>query len=94
MRADIQHLISRMSELETVDTFNAIERHLLGELQQSSTTEAGFDAASSKLSGVLQAVFNVLPKDVQQLMLMNPERAVLVQGNHEGTGLLNDLAAR
>lgn len=33
MRADIQHLISSMSELEIVDTFNAIERHLLGELQ-------------------------------------------------------------
>ncbi|XP_060205592.1 uncharacterized protein LOC132633299 isoform X1 [Lycium barbarum] len=83
MRADIQHLISRMSELEIVDTFNAIERHLLGELQQSSTTEAGSDATSSKLRGDLQAVFNVLPKDMQQLMLMNPERAALVQGNHE-----------
>ncbi|KAK4350000.1 hypothetical protein RND71_029313 [Anisodus tanguticus] len=79
VRADIQHLISRMSELEIVDTFNAIERHLLGELQACS------DATSSKLRGDLQAVFNVLPKDVQQLMLMTPERAALVQGNHEGT---------
>lgn len=33
MRADIQQLISRMSELEIVDTFNGIERHLLGEMQ-------------------------------------------------------------
>lgn len=33
MRADIRHLISSMSELEIVDTFNAIERHLIGELQ-------------------------------------------------------------
>lgn len=33
MRADIQLLISRMSELEIVDSFNAIERHLSEELQ-------------------------------------------------------------
>uniref|UniRef100_A0A0V0IWC0 UDENN domain-containing protein n=1 Tax=Solanum chacoense TaxID=4108 RepID=A0A0V0IWC0_SOLCH len=81
MRADIQHFISRMSELEIVDTFNAIERHLLGELQlqQSTTLEAGSDATSSKLREDLQAVFHVLPKDMQQLMLMNPERAALVR---------------
>ncbi|MCE3216236.1 hypothetical protein HAX54_005665 [Datura stramonium] len=79
MRADIKHLISRMSEVEIVDTFNAIERHLLGELQQSTTIEAGSDATSSKLREDLQAVFSVLPKDMQQLMLMNPERAALVQ---------------
>ncbi|XP_009592213.1 uncharacterized protein [Nicotiana tomentosiformis] len=89
MRADIQQLISRMSELEIVDTFNGIERHLLGEMQQSSTTEAGSDATCFKLRGDLQAVFNVLPKDVQQLMLMNPERAALVQGNLESTGFLD-----
>ncbi|XP_009592219.1 uncharacterized protein [Nicotiana tomentosiformis] len=88
MRADIQQLISRMSELEIVDTFNGIERHLLGEMQ-SSTTEAGSDATCFKLRGDLQAVFNVLPKDVQQLMLMNPERAALVQGNLESTGFLD-----
>ncbi|XP_016506798.1 uncharacterized protein LOC107824525 isoform X2 [Nicotiana tabacum] len=88
MRADIQQLISRMSELEIVDTFNGIERHLLGEMQ-SSTTETGSDATCFKLRGDLQAVFNVLPKDVQQLMLMNPERAALVQGNHESTGFLD-----
>ncbi|MCD7458209.1 hypothetical protein HAX54_037552 [Datura stramonium] len=68
-----------MSEVEIVDTFNAIERHLLGELQQSTTIEAGSDATSSKLREDLQAVFSVLPKDMQQLMLMNPERAALVQ---------------
>lgn len=33
MKTDIQLFISRMSELEIVDSFNAIERHLLGELQ-------------------------------------------------------------
>lgn len=79
MRADIQHFISKMSELEIVDTFNAIERHLLGELQQSTTLEEGSDVTSSKLREDLQAVFHVLPKDMQQLMLMNPERAALVR---------------
>lgn len=30
---DIEQLISKMSELEIVDSFNAIERHLLREIQ-------------------------------------------------------------
>ena len=33
LRTDIQNFISEMSELEIVDSFNSIERHLLGELQ-------------------------------------------------------------
>ncbi|CAK9147800.1 unnamed protein product [Ilex paraguariensis] len=33
MKTDVQHYISKMSELEIVDSFNAIERHLLGEMQ-------------------------------------------------------------
>lgn len=33
MKTDIHHLISKMPELEVVDCFNAIERHLLGEIQ-------------------------------------------------------------
>ena len=33
MNTDIQHFISKMSELEIVDSFNAIERHLLGEIK-------------------------------------------------------------
>lgn len=33
MKADIKLLISKMPELEIVDYFNAIERHLLGEIQ-------------------------------------------------------------
>lgn len=33
MRTDIQQLISKMSELEIVDSFNAIERHLTEETQ-------------------------------------------------------------
>lgn len=38
MKTNIHHLISKMSELETVDSFNAIERHLYGEMQASPNT--------------------------------------------------------
>ena len=33
MNADIQPFISKMAELEIVDSFNAIERHIIRELQ-------------------------------------------------------------
>lgn len=33
LNCNIQKLISKMSELEIVDSFNAIERHLLAEIQ-------------------------------------------------------------
>lgn len=36
MKTDIQQLISKMSELEIVDSFNAIERHILEEIQVMS----------------------------------------------------------
>lgn len=35
MNADIQEFINKSSELEIVETFNAIERHLLAEMQAS-----------------------------------------------------------
>lgn len=33
MKTSIHQFLSKMSELEIVDSFNAIERHLLGQLQ-------------------------------------------------------------
>ncbi|KAF8378481.1 hypothetical protein HHK36_029823 [Tetracentron sinense] len=83
MRTEIQQFISKMSELEIVDSFNAIERYLLGEIQsqQSGRGNAESAAACQKLKGDLQAVFNVLPKDMQQLLLFNPQRAALLQGS-------------
>lgn len=36
VKTNIHHLISKMSELESVDSFNAIERHLYGEMQANS----------------------------------------------------------
>ncbi|XP_015883028.2 uncharacterized protein LOC107418857 [Ziziphus jujuba] len=89
MNADIQNFITKMSELEGVDSFNAIERHILGEiqLQQSGKASADSIATCQKLKGDLQAVFHVLPKDMQQLLLLNPEREALLQGSSERTKL-------
>lgn len=33
MKTDIQHFISKMTEIEIVDSFNVIERHLRSEIQ-------------------------------------------------------------
>lgn len=89
MKTDIKKFISKLSEVEIVDSFNAIERHLLGELQSGSATVDSV-AASQKLKGDLLAVFNMLPKDVQELLLMNPHRAALLQGPPEGEDLLKE----
>lgn len=89
MNADIQQFISKMSELEIVDSFNAIERHFLGEIQLQQSGKASADSVSTcqKLNGDLQAVFNVLPKDMQQLLLLKPQSAALLQGSPELTKL-------
>ncbi|KAM7475381.1 hypothetical protein LguiB_022624 [Lonicera macranthoides] len=77
MKADIQQFIYKMSELEIIDSFNAIERHLLAEMQLKGTSEDN-ESTCEKLKGDLQVVFNVLPMDMQQLLLMNPQRAALL----------------
>ncbi|PWA35116.1 Arf3-interacting protein 1, N-terminal domain-containing protein [Artemisia annua] len=79
MNANIREFIDKLSELEIVETFNAIERHLLAEMQQSENALDHSKATCHKLKGDLQAVFQVLPKDMQHLLLMNPERATLLQ---------------
>ncbi|TKY54938.1 DENND6A protein [Spatholobus suberectus] len=87
MKTDIRQLISKMSELEIVDSFNVIERLLLRELQQPGNGGIDSTATCQKLMGDLQAVFNALTKDMQQLMLSNPQRASLLQGSPELTKL-------
>lgn len=57
------------------------------QLKQSGAARADSAATCQKLKKDLQAVFNVLPKDMQQLLLMNPERAALLQGSLEPTKL-------
>ncbi|XP_024971118.1 protein DENND6A isoform X2 [Cynara cardunculus var. scolymus] len=78
MNADIQEFINKSSELEIVETFNAIERHLLAEMQSENLLDQS-EATCHKLKGDLLSVFNVLPKDMQHLLLMNPDRATLLQ---------------
>ncbi|XP_051115879.1 uncharacterized protein LOC127241043 [Andrographis paniculata] len=81
LKADINQLIGKMPELEIVDSFNAIERHLQGELQYGKANE-DTEVVCEKLKKDLQIVFSVLPKDMQQLLTMNPERASLLQQSH------------
>lgn len=57
------------------------------QLQQSGKASADSIATCQKLKGDLRAVFYVLPKDMQQLLLLNPERAALLQGSSEPTKL-------
>ncbi|CAH9106906.1 unnamed protein product [Cuscuta europaea] len=85
MKTDIKEVISQMSELEIVDAFNAIERNLVREMQHCRSSNADSGSTCHKLKGDLQAVFSVLSLDIQHLMLMNPERAALLQGSHEGS---------
>ncbi|XP_027329951.1 protein DENND6A-like isoform X2 [Abrus precatorius] len=85
IKTDIRWLMSKMSELEIVDSFNVIERLLLRELQQPGNGGVNSTAMRQKLTGDLQAVFNALSKDMQQLMLSNPQRASLLQGSEELT---------
>lgn len=82
IKSDIYQYINKMSELEVVDSFNAIERHLIGEEQSGNADEDSL-AICQKLKGDLKAVFNVLPRDIHQLLLMNPERAALLQDRLE-----------
>ncbi|RAL50086.1 hypothetical protein DM860_007760 [Cuscuta australis] len=85
VKVDIKQIISPMSELEIVDTYNAIEKNFIREMQHSRSTDAESGATCQKLKKDLQAVFSVLSHDIQHLMLMNPERAALLQENHEGS---------
>jgi hypothetical protein len=50
-------------------------------MQQSGKDGDDSMVTSQKLRGDLQAVFNVLSKDMQQLMLSNPQRASLLDGS-------------
>ncbi|CAL5186810.1 unnamed protein product [Lathyrus oleraceus] len=89
IKTDIQLLISKFSEVEIVDSFNLIERLLLKEIQTQQSGKGGDDSMVTiqKLRGDLQAVFNVLSKDMQQVMLSNPQRASLLHGSSEVTNI-------
>ncbi|XAR51275.1 hypothetical protein NMG60_11005864 [Bertholletia excelsa] len=84
LKTNIKQFISEMSELDIIETFNLIERCLLEEMEPGKTN-ADSAAACQKLKEDLEAVFNVLPKDMQQSLLLNPQRAALLQGPYPPT---------
>lgn len=57
------------------------------QLQQSGRACADSASSCQKLKGDLRTIFSVLPKDMQQLLLFNPQRAALLQGSSELTKL-------
>ncbi|XP_002993637.2 protein DENND6B [Selaginella moellendorffii] len=74
-RADVRTIVSKMPELELVETFNAILRHLVAELDLQMSQTQSFP---EKLRADLRVVFDMLPKDTQQLLLLNPQHASLL----------------
>ncbi|GMH16631.1 hypothetical protein Nepgr_018472 [Nepenthes gracilis] len=89
MKTDIKQFISGMSELKIIDSFHAIERNLLAELQLQQSEMGGGDTTlvCQKLKGDLQAVFDILPMDMQELILLNPQRAAFLRRTYELTKL-------
>lgn len=85
IKADIRVFISKMSEIEVVDSYNAVERHLLVEIQALQRAGIGGtdSPACQKLRSDLRTIFNALPLDMQQLMVFNPQKAALLQGSKE-----------
>lgn len=76
-KADVQSFLTSMTEVEVVDSFSAVERHLIIELQMLQ--RAGLADTETqivkKLRSDLRTIFNLLPSDVQQMLLTNPQRA-------------------
>lgn len=63
---------------------------MLNAIYQTQQSGKGGDDSMvtiQKLRGDLQAVFNVLSKDMQQVMLSNPQRASLLHGSSEVTNI-------
>jgi hypothetical protein len=62
MKADIQLLMSRMSELEIVDSFNSIERHLHGEILVNCSVSSKIFISNNRTSKTSMplAFFNLL----------------------------------
>ena len=49
-------------------------------MQQYGKANSESAAACQKLKGDLEAVFNALPEDTKQSLLLNAQRAALLQG--------------
>jgi hypothetical protein len=66
---------------------------LIFAVQNSGTGTAESIAACQKLKTNLQAAFSVLPQDMQQLLLSNPKRSVLLQVSQEKVPELGDIVS-
>eukprot|EP00897_Mesotaenium_endlicherianum_P001248 jgi/Mesen1/1150/ME001238S00213 len=89
-RADVRAFVPHLSEVELVDSFAAIERHILFEaqaVQRAGLQGYGETPVLAKLRGDLRGVFNALPRDVQQMLLFNPQHAALLHGGREPSRL-------
>ncbi|XP_024525633.1 protein DENND6A [Selaginella moellendorffii] len=76
-KADVRVFLRKMTEVEVVDSFNAVERHLAEEIEVSRESGIDFNKTNAfeKITGDLKAIFEFLPKDLQELMYLNPQRA-------------------
>lgn len=71
INTNIQRLISKMSELEIVDSFNAIERQLLGEMQASA-----FSKFNSTLLVLILGFSNLMYTKVCLMILFYSDKKV------------------
>eukprot|EP00850_Spirogloea_muscicola_P017288 SM000147S01107 [mRNA] locus=s147:47283:48238:- [translate_table: standard] len=86
---DIHLFLPAMSEVELTDAFSTVERHLLLEIQAVSgkggpatgmaPATGGEPAIMLKLRADLRAIYDALPRDMQQMLLFTPHRAALLQ---------------
>ncbi|CAK9223199.1 unnamed protein product [Sphagnum troendelagicum] len=88
-KAQVASFLASMSEVEVVDSFSAVERHLLAEMQMLQ--RAGLTSTETptvkKLRSDMCTIFSMLPSDVQQILLLNPQRSNLLQVS--GSGVQN-----
>uniref|UniRef100_A0A7N0TKL6 UDENN domain-containing protein n=1 Tax=Kalanchoe fedtschenkoi TaxID=63787 RepID=A0A7N0TKL6_KALFE len=84
LKTNIQFVMAKLSELEIVDCFNDIEKHLTAELQLVQSGKCKEDSISlcQKLKHDMRTLFSELPEDVQQLLLLNPEKAAVIKGSN------------
>ncbi|KAJ7550201.1 hypothetical protein O6H91_07G088200 [Diphasiastrum complanatum] len=88
LKVDMRPFLSKMSEVEVIDMFHAVVRHLLAEMQMLPRAGMNMEASiCQKLRNDLKIIYSLLPRDMQQLLLCNPQHAALLQAQREFTKL-------
>ncbi|KAJ7518631.1 hypothetical protein O6H91_20G001200 [Diphasiastrum complanatum] len=85
-KVDMRPFLSKLSEVEIVDLFHAVVRHLLADMQRAGLVNMEASICQ-KLRNDLRIIYNLLPRDMQQLLLCNPQHAALLQIAREFTRL-------